>query len=47
MGRIWIFKSKIQIQNPGFWSGFKILFSGWILDLDLNPFFGQGFPNPF
>ena len=40
-------KSKIQIQNPGFWSGFKILFSGWILDLDLNPFFGQGFPNPF
>ena len=40
-------KSKIQIQNPGFWSGFKILFSGWILDLDLNPFFGRGFPNPF
>ena len=40
-------KSKIQIQNPGFWSGFKILFSGWILDLDLNPFFGQGFRNPF
>ena len=40
-------KSEIQIRNPGFWSGFKILFSSRILDLDLNPFLGQGFRNPF
>ena len=36
-------KSEIQIQNPGFWSGFKILFSKLDFGFDLNPFFAEDF----
>ena len=36
-------KSEIQIQNPGFWSGFKILFSELDFGFDLNPFFAEDF----